>query len=98
MDEQAEMCKGDASDQMLACLDKLTREKANAFSRLERILRKKTRMEFDRKQATRDIERQLSGTAVNDEEAKEFLRIEDQMLPEQIYLLEKLFIFQLEAI
>lgn len=91
MNEQAEMCKRDASDQMLARLDKLTREKANTFHRLERILRKKTRMEFDRKQATRDIERQLSGMAVDDEEAKEVLRTEDQMLPEQIHLLEKLF-------
>ena len=91
MNEQAEMCKRDTSDQMLARLDKLTREKVNTFHRLERILRNKTRMEFDRKQATRDIERQLSGMAVDDEEAKEVLRTEDQMLPEQIFLLEKLF-------
>lgn len=91
MNEQAEMCKRDASDQMLAHLDKLAREKANTFHRLERILRKKTRMEFYRKQATRDIERQLSGMAVDDEEAKEVLRTKGQMLPEQIFLLEKLF-------
>lgn len=62
---------------MLARLDKLTREKANIFYRLERVLRKKTRIEFHRKQATRDIERQLSRIAVNDEEAKEVLRTED---------------------
>ncbi|KAJ5819391.1 hypothetical protein N7474_004982 [Penicillium riverlandense] len=91
MKEHAKTCKLDASAQMLARLDKLTRERANTFSRLERILRKETRMEFDRKQAVRDIERQLSGTAVDDEEAKEVLRKEDQMLPEQIFLLEKLF-------
>lgn len=91
MNEQAEMCKRDTSGQMLARLDKVTREKANTSHRLGRILRKKTRIEFDRKQATRDIERQLSSIAVKDEEAKEVLRAEDQILPEQIHLLEKLY-------
>lgn len=96
INEHAKMCKHDASVQMLARLDKLVRERANIFSRVKRILRRKRRMEFDRKQTKKYIERQLSkrqlsGTAVNDEEAKEVLQTEDQMLPEQIYLLEKLF-------
>lgn len=72
-------------------MDKLTRDVTNTFNRLARALRNKTREEFDRKQAVIDIERQLSGTAIDDEEAKEVLRTEDQMPPEQIHLLEKLF-------
>ncbi|KAJ5751309.1 hypothetical protein N7533_008337 [Penicillium manginii] len=44
---------------------------------------------FDRKQANIDIERQLSGAAIDNEEAKNVLRT-DSMLPEQIDLLEKL--------
>lgn len=76
---------------MQSRLDKLTRDVTNTFNRLARALRAKTRKEFDRKQAVIDIERQLSGTAINDEEAKEVLETEDQMPPEQIYLIEKLF-------
>lgn len=91
INEHAKICEHNASPHILARRDKLARERVNTLSRLERILRKKTRMEFDRKQAKRDIERQLSGTAVDDEEAKEVLRSEDQMLPEHIFLLEKLF-------
>jgi predicted DNA-binding protein (UPF0278 family) len=96
LNEHRELCQHDASDQMLARLDKLTRERANTFGRLERVLRKKTRMEFDRKQAKKDIERQLStrhfsGTVVGDDESKAVPQTQDQMLPERIYLLEKLF-------
>lgn len=69
--------------------DQLAREKLNTFSRLERALRQKVRNEFDRRQANIDIERQLSGAAIDDEEAKDVLRT-DSMLPEQINLLEKL--------
>jgi hypothetical protein len=46
---------------------------------------------FDRKQAVIAIERQLSGTAIHDEETKQVLRTEVQMLSEQISLLEKAF-------
>ncbi|CAG8337405.1 unnamed protein product, partial [Penicillium salamii] len=91
MKEQAEECKYDPSAAMQSRLEKLTRETSNTFGRLERALRRKVRHEFDRKQAIIDIERQLSGAAVDDEEAKKVLQVEDQMLPEQIDLLEKLF-------
>ncbi|KAJ6020334.1 hypothetical protein N7499_003607 [Penicillium canescens] len=91
MREQAEECKCDPSAAMQSRLEKLTRETSNTFGRLERALRRKVRHEFDRKQAIIDIERQLSGAAVDDEEAKKVLQVEDQMLPEQIDLLEKLF-------
>ncbi|KAJ5415003.1 hypothetical protein N7509_000101 [Penicillium cosmopolitanum] len=89
LDEQAEICIYDPSEQMQLRRDKLTREKLNTFGRLERALRKKVRMEFDRKQANIDIERQLSGAAIDNEEARNVLRT-DSMLPEQIDLLEKL--------
>jgi hypothetical protein len=91
MREQAKVCKRDPSAAMKSKLDRLSREIPNTFGRLERSLRRKVRHEFDRQQATIDIERQLSGRAVDDEEAKNVLRVEDQMLPEQIDLLEKLF-------
>lgn len=49
------------------------------------------RSKFDRKQAVLDIERQLSGAAINNQEAKEVLQIQDQMPAAQINLIEKLF-------
>lgn len=90
LDEQAEICIYDPSEKMQLQRDKLAREKLNTFGRLERALRQKVRKEFDRKQANIDIERQLSGAAIDNEEAKNVLRT-DSMLPEQIDLLEKLF-------
>jgi hypothetical protein len=81
-DEQAAACRETPDLQSQLRLDKLMRDVANTFSRLERILKDKTRKEFDRKQAVIDIERQLSGSAVDDEVAKELLRTEDHMLLE----------------
>jgi hypothetical protein len=89
LNEQTEKCTYDSSEQMQLRRDKFAREKLNTFGRLERALRKKVRSEFDRKQANIDIERQLSGAAIDNEEAKNVLRT-DSMLPEQIDLLEKL--------
>ncbi|CAI7636376.1 unnamed protein product [Penicillium pancosmium] len=89
LDEQTEICTYDPNEQMQLRRDKLAREKLNTFGRLERALRQKVRKEFDRKQANIDIERQLSGAAIDNEEAKNVLRT-DSMLPEQIDLLEKL--------
>lgn len=89
LDEQAELCIYDPSEQMQLRRDRLAREKLNTFGRLERALRQKVRKEFDRKQANLDIERQLSGAAIDNEEAKNVLRT-DSMLSEQIDLLEKL--------
>ncbi|KAJ5117911.1 uncharacterized protein N7443_001745 [Penicillium atrosanguineum] len=59
--------------------DKLAREKLNTFGRLERALRQKVRREFDRRQAKIDIERQLSGAAIDDEEVKDVLRTNSGM-------------------
>lgn len=89
-DKRERAIKHNSSPQMQSQLDRLSREVTNTFNRLCRALRETTRKEFDHKQAVIDIERQLSGTAVNDDEAKEVLQNEAQMLPDQIHLLEKL--------
>jgi hypothetical protein len=90
-DQQEEAYQENPSSQMLSKLQRLRRKVLSTYNRLYEALRKKTREEFDRKQAVIDIERQLSGTALNDEEAKEVLRTEDEMPPERIHLIEKLF-------
>ncbi|KAJ5480484.1 hypothetical protein N7530_005993 [Penicillium desertorum] len=59
--KQAEECKCDPSVAIQSRLEKLIRETSNTFGRLERALRQK---------AIIDIERQLSGAAVDNEEAK----------------------------
>jgi hypothetical protein len=89
-DEQMDAHRESPNFQSQLRLDKLTRDVANTFGRLERRLRDKIRKDFDREQAVIDIKRQLSGSAVNDEVAKELLRTEDHMSPEQINLIEKL--------
>ncbi|KAE8130760.1 hypothetical protein BDV38DRAFT_291355 [Aspergillus pseudotamarii] len=71
-------------------LDKLKRGVTNTRNRLLYALRQRVREEFDEEQAVLDIERQLAGTAILDEEAKEQLQIEEQLLPQQIHLLGKL--------
>ncbi|KAJ5901458.1 hypothetical protein N7495_001986 [Penicillium taxi] len=91
MNDQAKLCVGTASDKMQARLEELTRERANTLSRLGRALQKKTRTEFDRKQAIIDIGNQLSGASIEKKEAKEAQKTEDAMLPEQIELVGKLF-------
>ncbi|KAJ6001214.1 hypothetical protein N7481_001623 [Penicillium waksmanii] len=92
LDKQAEIYIYDPSEQMQLRRDKLTRKKLNTFVLLERALRKKVRKEFDRKQANIDIERQLSGAAINHEEAKNVLRT-DSMLPDQTNIFQKLLIW-----
>ncbi|KAJ6126308.1 hypothetical protein N7523_001920 [Penicillium sp. IBT 18751x] len=89
-DEQMDAHRESPNSESQLRLDKLTRDVANTFGRLERRLRDKIRKEFDREQAVIDTKRQLSGSAVNDEVAKELLRTEDHMSPEQIKLIEKL--------
>ncbi|KAH2102487.1 hypothetical protein KXV26_008824, partial [Aspergillus fumigatus] len=54
--------------------------------------RKEVRQEFSRKQAVIDIERQLSGSAVHDEDDREFSQAEYEMPPAQIRLVEKLLV------
>jgi hypothetical protein len=45
------------------------------------------REEFDNQQAVIDIERQLAGSALCEQETKEILRVEEHMLPKQIFYL-----------
>ncbi|KAE8371057.1 hypothetical protein BDV26DRAFT_299140 [Aspergillus bertholletiae] len=68
---------------------KLQRSQKRTGRKLDKLDKLK-RGEFDEEQAVLDIERQLAGTAILDEEAKEQLQIEEQLLPQQIYLLGKL--------
>ncbi|OJD22678.1 hypothetical protein ACJ73_05976, partial [Blastomyces percursus] len=72
-------------------IEKFERRKDDVKKTRNRLLyryRKQVREEFDDEQAVIDIERQLSGMALDDE-AKETLE-EEQMLPAQIHLLSKL--------
>jgi hypothetical protein len=82
--------QGKYSLKKLDRLDRLKRNVTNTRNRLLYDRRKKVRDEFDSDQAVIDIERQLGGSALHDEETKEILRTEEQMLPQQIFLLEKL--------
>ncbi|KAN0077886.1 hypothetical protein V8E54_006190 [Elaphomyces granulatus] len=77
-EDQAEICRRNPSPRNRSRLDRLAQDVNETFNRLLRALKK---------------ERQLSGTAVHGEEAKEVLRTEVKMPPEQIRLLEKLFIW-----
>ena len=64
---------------------------SNLHHRLQDRQRKEARREFSRKQAVIDIERQLTGGAVSDQPAREVLRKEFTMPPEQILLVEMFF-------
>ncbi|KAK9550408.1 hypothetical protein V6Z79_008273 [Aspergillus fumigatus] len=64
----------------------------NTRRRLQYKRRKEVRQEFSRKQAVIDIERQLSGSAVHDEDDREFSQAEYEMPPAQIRLVEKLLV------
>lgn len=74
-------------------LDRLRQSKKNVTNTRNRLLydlRKRVREEFDCQQAVIDIGRQLTGSALHEEGTKEILRTEEHMLPQQIFLLEKL--------
>ncbi|EDN03935.1 predicted protein [Histoplasma mississippiense (nom. inval.)] len=77
---------------LVPLLQERQREVSNTRRRLQDKLIHKLRWEFSRNQAVVDIERQLSGSgsAVDDEGAREVLRTEFEMPPAQIHLLEKL--------
>lgn len=74
-----------------ALLEQQERGVENTRRRLREKRRKEIRRDFSRKQAVIDIERQLTGGAVNDEPAREVLRKEFAMPPEQILLVETFF-------
>jgi hypothetical protein len=78
------------SSKKLDRLDQLKKNVTNTRNRLLYDLRKRVREDFDSQQAVVDIERQLAGSALCQEETKEILQIEEHMLPQQIFLLEKL--------
>lgn len=90
-DDAVEAYRCDPTSEEWARQQRREREVNSTFHRLGRALRKQVRSEFDRKQAVLDIERQLSGAAINDQEATEVLRTQDQMPAAQIHLIEKLF-------
>lgn len=81
---------GKKSHKRLDRLHQLKKNVTNTRNRLLYDLRKRVREEFDSHQAVIDIERQLAGSALHDEETKEMLRTEENMLPQQISLLGKL--------
>jgi hypothetical protein len=83
-------CQPQKNGNQLEKLDRLKKAVTNTRKRLLYDLRIRVRQEFDDEQAVVDTERQLSGTALHDEETKEVLQKEEQMLPEQVHLLEKL--------
>ncbi|KAJ6008513.1 hypothetical protein N7540_012489 [Penicillium herquei] len=72
-------------------LEEQKRQVHNLRRRLQDKRRKEIRRDFSRNQAVIDIERQLTGGAVNDESAREVLRKEFVMPPEQILLVEAFF-------
>lgn len=74
-----------------AMLEDQKRKVHNLRRRLQEKRRKEIRRDFSRKQAVVDIERQLTGGAVSDEPAREVLRKEFAMPPEQILLVETFF-------
>ncbi|PGH15999.1 hypothetical protein AJ80_05342 [Polytolypa hystricis UAMH7299] len=66
------------------------REVMNTRQRLQYKLRLKVRGDFSRNQAVLDIDRQLSGVTANDNGSQQQPRIEFEMPPAQIHLLDKL--------
>lgn len=66
------------------------REVTNTRRRLREKLKQGLRQDFSRKQAVIDIDRQLCGSAVNNEGARQVLQREFEMPPAQIHLLEGL--------
>lgn len=84
-------CSGRMSRKELVRVEQLKRDVTNTRSRLLYDLRKRVREEFDKTQAVKDIQRQLTaGTAIHDDKTREILRARENMLPQQIILLEKL--------
>jgi hypothetical protein len=89
--ELQKQCDHSDDPTLLAMLGKQEHHIEKMRKRLREKQRKKKRQEFSRKQAVIDIERQLTGAAVNDGIAQEVLRREFDMPPEHINLVEKLF-------
>jgi hypothetical protein len=89
--ELEDRCARSDDPTLRALLEQQERNVNNTRRRLQERRRKEIRQEFSRKQAVIDIERQLTGGAVNDGPAREVLRKEFAMPPEQILLVETFF-------
>jgi hypothetical protein len=89
--ELEDRCARSDDPALRALLEQQERNVNNTRRRLQERRRKEIRQEFSRKQAVIDIERQLTGGAVNDGPAREVLRKEFAMPPEQILLVETFF-------
>ncbi|KAH1515597.1 hypothetical protein KXX29_009720 [Aspergillus fumigatus] len=89
--ELEDRCARSDDPTLRALLKEQERNVDNTRRRLREKLRKEIRQGFSRKQAVIDIERQLTGGAVNDEPAREVLRKEFAMPPEQILVVETFF-------
>ncbi|KAL4766861.1 hypothetical protein BDW60DRAFT_212539 [Aspergillus nidulans var. acristatus] len=89
---ELEMQCDDSDDPTLLVLLKDQERKVRNLRRsLQEKRRKDIRQDFSRKQAVLDIERQLTGGAVNDELAREVLRKDFAMPPQQILVVENFF-------
>lgn len=89
--ELEDRCARSDNPTLRALLKQQERNVDNTRRRLREKRRKEIRQGFSRKQAVIDIERQLTGGAVNDEPAREVLRKEFAMSPVQILLVETFF-------
>ncbi|KAH1415219.1 hypothetical protein KXX64_006687 [Aspergillus fumigatus] len=89
--ELEDRCAQSNDPTLRALLEQQERSVHNTRRRLQERRRKEIRQEFSRKQAVIDIERQLTGGAVNDEPAREVLRQDFAMPPEHILLVESFF-------
>jgi hypothetical protein len=90
-DELKDRCAQSNDPTLQALLEQQRRNVNNTRRRLQERRRKEMRQEFSRKQAVIDIERQLTGAAVNDELAREVLQKEFDMPPAHILLVETFF-------
>ena len=89
--ELEDRCNKSNDVALLAMLKEQERQVNNTRRRLQEKRRKEMRQNFSRKQAVIDIERQLTDGAINDEPAREVLRKEFAMPPEQILLVDTFF-------
>jgi hypothetical protein len=89
--ELQDQCDQTDNPALLVMLKDQKRNVINTRRCLQERLRKELRQDFSRKQAVINIQRQLTGSVVNNEHAWEVLRQEYAMPPEQIQLVEKLF-------
>jgi hypothetical protein len=88
--ELADEYEGNPDAALIPLLEESERNVTNTRQRLRYKRRNEVRQEFSRKQAVIDIERQLSGSMVPDEDTSEVSLAEDDMPPEQIRLVDAL--------